>query len=150
MKKLFILPALFFYLVIALPNTHAHCEQNDEEQLVRDFYIWYIKERINLKKPLQNDEIYNYVYHCTVNNVHIGNLRGFRDADYFTRAQDIWERWIDVLEVHKATKIDNTTSIVPISFKFTENSLNHLVIFVQRGKEGWRITKVVDTYHFSE
>jgi hypothetical protein len=67
------------------------------------------------------------------------------DSNYYTKSQDVWDEWIDSLIVHNTTKIDDTTSIVPISFKLSETTYHHLIIFVQREKGALKITKVVDT-----
>lgn len=76
--------------------------------------------------------------------------RSFFETDYFTKSQDIWKEWLDVLVVHKEIKVNNTTSIVPITFKFAEDKQHHLIVFVNKEVDGWRIIKVAGTEYFYE
>lgn len=127
----------------------ASCAEISAEQHVKNFYIWYINEFDKPKVPandiLDDDTIYTYVDHCVVQNIRILYLRYYWDADYFTKSQDIWKEWLDVFIVHPATKINDSTSIIPISFVLSQDKQHHLVVFVQHKNNTYSITKVIGT-----
>lgn len=147
MKKVCI--AMLLWIGIFASSRQASCAEISAEQHVKNFYIWYINESDKPKGPsndiLDDDTIYTYVDHCVAQNIRILYLRYYWDADYFTKSQDIWKEWLDVFVVHPATKINDTTSIVPISFVFSQDKQHHLVVFVQHTNNTYRITKVIGT-----
>lgn len=153
MKKICIL-ALFVFVLLVYTQ-QAHAKKNAAEQCVRKFYTWYItedlKEDAYLNHPLDNPDIYKYVYHCTVNNIRIFYARGYFDADYFTKSQDVWDKWLDAMVVHKEIKLTETVSIVPVSFQSRPDFEPHTIIaFVQKENGRFYVTKLVGTNHFYE
>jgi len=76
--------------------------------------------------------------------------RSYFTADYFTKSQDVWDEWLDVMVVHKQIKVNDTTSVVPISFKWSDDKQRHLLVFVRKQMDGWRIIKVAGTENFYE
>lgn len=148
MKRIFI--PLFLYFLLFVDADKACCTEISAEQQVENFYSWYITERIHSKCPINNDDIEKYVNHCVVNNIRIFYKRAYFDADYFTKSQDIWDEWLNDVVVHAATKINDSTSIVPISFKFSNNLQQDLIVFVQTSNKGPRITKVIGANNVTE
>ncbi len=76
--------------------------------------------------------------------------RNYFETDYFSKSQDCWDEWLDVMVVHKEMKINEITSVVPVSFKFSEDKQHNLLVFVRKEKDGWRIIKVAGTKYFYE
>ncbi len=146
MKKTLI--TLLFVFMLSSPSGVAYCAEISAEQHVHNFYQWYITVASTQSPPLGDDAVYQYVNHCVVQNIKIFYARSYFDADYFTNSQDIWKGMLDVLVIHEATKVDETTSIVPISFKWAEDIQQHMVVFVQNEQGNWRITKVASTDFF--
>lgn len=148
MKKICI--ALLLCTGILAGVCQANCADMSAEQHVKDFYTWYITEQKQQVGLLDDPRLKNYVEPCVVQNLRIFYLRSYFDTEYFTKSQDSGEEWLDVLVVHPATIINDTTSIVPISFTFTPNKQHHLVVFVQHINTTYRITKVVGTAYATE
>lgn len=139
--------ALLFFNVQA-----AHSASGDAERLVKNFYHWYIVESSNRREFLPGDDtIYEYVDKAVVDHLReLYEKSAFFDADYFTKSQDIWVEWLDVLTIHQAVKMDDALSIVPVSFKLTEDRQHHIVIFVGNKNGLLRITKVSGVYPFED
>lgn len=149
-KKIFMRIFLIALCMLFLFSSHSYASQSNEDKLVKEFYVWYIKKCINGENPIHGDDIYKYVSPCTINNIRIGYLKCFWDADYFTKSQDIWDSWLTGLVVHPATKINDNVSIVPVSFRWNGELYHHLIVFVQNDNGVSRITKVTGTDYFNE
>ena len=145
MKKMSTL--MFVILSIVLFATAGYCAKDSPEEHVKRFYLWYVDQRMK-EDPLYNNTIEKFVDHCVVRNLRIFDKRWYFDADYFTKAQDMWDTWRKVLIVYTAMHVDKTTSIVPVSFKFAEDNEQQLVVFVQKHNNAYRITKVIDTFPY--
>lgn len=124
---------------------NACCNTEDAKNHVKSFYNWYLSWKNFKKTALYDNAIYKYIDNCTVNNVRIYYNRGRLDYDYFTKSQDYNIDWIDVMTVHEATKINDTTSFVPVSFNISKIGQNNLIVFVKNTSDGIRITKITTT-----
>lgn len=149
MKKICMIST--FLLAILLYAHPAYSKKNPAEECVKNFYIWYITEDIKpdhrLNDPLNNPDIYKYVDHCTVNNIRIFYERAYFDADYFLKSQDVWDKWLEGMIIHKEIKLTETVSIVPVSLNATGGDVSHNIIaFVRNERGNYYITKLVDTY----
>ena len=136
---LIILSTVFIY-TIGL-TTKAYCADKTPENLVHDFYTWYISDLLQGKRgvPAQDDTIYSYVYPCTVNKCRKLYDTAQVDADYFIQGQDYWAEMLQDLTVGRAVQINDSISIVPVSF---DKGAPRLIVFVQKEKGSLYITKV--------
>ncbi len=91
-----------------------------------------------------------YVDHCTVNNIRIFYERDYIDVNYVTKSQDLWIEWIDDMVIHKEVKLTETVSIVPVSFKYTDDISHNIIAFVRNENGKYYITKLVGTDYFYE
>ena len=90
---------------------------------------------------IDDDEIYKYVYVCTVKRLRMEHKMGVGDADYFLKSQDFNTEFLKSLSIHNSIKINDTVSIIPIDFG-AKNNFPSLIVFVQNEDRVWRITKV--------
>ena len=90
---------------------------------------------------IDDDEIYKYVYVCTVKRLRMEHKMGVGDADYFLKSQDFNTEFLKSLSIHNAIKINDTVSIIPIDFD-VKNNFPVLIVFMQKEDGSWRITKV--------
>ena len=89
------------------------------------------------------DEIYKYVCESTVDRLRIEHKMGSRDYNYFIDTNDNWPELFTYITTGKVVKINDDLSLVPLGFGETKaRSAPHLIIFVQKGKNGLRIIKV--------
>lgn len=142
-----ILYTLICFILVATMPMPALCGSDSAENHVKDFYRFYIESDTNITI---HSDLTKYVDGCMLKSLRIMYERSFFETDYFTKSQDIWKEWLDVLVVHKEIKVNNTTSIVPITFKFAEDKQHHLIVFVNKEVDGWRIIKVAGTEYFYE
>ncbi|GAB6037605.1 hypothetical protein JCM15519_21640 [Fundidesulfovibrio butyratiphilus] len=136
---------LFCLFVLLFAPSFVHCKLNSAENHVKEFYQFYI--RSGTKITIDSD-LSSYVDGCTLRTLRIMYNRACFDSDYFTRSQDVAEDWLDVLVIHKEMKVNDTTSVVPISFRWSEDKQHHLLVFVKKEVDGWRIIKVSGTERF--
>ena len=152
MKKICMI-ALFVFAVILYTHP-AYPKNSSAEECVKNFYTWYITEDLKqdapFRDPLDNPDIYKYVDHCTVNNIRIFYERDYIDVNYFTKSQDLWKEWLDDLVIHKEIKLTETVSIVPVSFKYTDDVSHNIIAFVRNENGNFYITKLVGTDRFYE
>jgi len=134
-------------IIFSMIPSNVQCKPNSAENHVKEFYQWYIRgfARISIDNDLSE-----YIDKCVLSTLRTMYRRDFFHADYFTKSQDCWDEWLDVMVVHKEMKITDATSVVPISFKFSEDKQHHLLVFIIKEKDGWRITKVSGTKYFFE
>jgi len=126
-------------------NNRAIAAQQNPQDLVRYFYIWYIEEgdKDLLNSPINNDEMYKYVYPCTVKKCRIDLKQARGDADYFFRTNGFYlQEGLKSLAVHAPVSISDSIALVPVGF----NERLRVVVFVQKTTEGWRIIKVEDIF----
>lgn len=146
---------MVFYAVILgiiILNSNAICYANARpEQVVADFYKWYGKvlsenEQTNI---IDNNDVFNYIYKCTVEKIRIEYERGTIYSEYFSKSQDITSDELNPMNVGEATYITNDVAIVPVGMNWFGNTEATLIVFVQKFDEQWRITKV-ESEHFFE
>ena len=148
MKKICMIP--LFVLSVLLYTHPAYSKNSPAEECVKDFYTWYIIESEKMNDPLYDPAIYKYVDHCTVNNIRIFYERDYIDVNYVTKSQDLWIEWIDDMVIHKEVKLTETVSIVPVSFKYTDDISHNIIAFVRNENGKYYITKLVGTDRFYE
>jgi hypothetical protein len=118
----------------------AHAAGQGPEDVVRDFYMWSLPLQENSPlSPLDSEDVYKYVHHGTVSNLRIKYAMYMLDWIYFLCAQEIDPQLLTDLEVHKAVPVTDTLSLVAVGVK---GKKPYLLAFVQKEKEGWRITKI--------
>jgi len=137
---------LFGLIIFSMIPTNTECKPNSAENHIKKFYQWYIRDG---PKSIDSD-LSEYVDECVLKTIRILYKRDYFETGYFTKSQDCWDEWLDVMVVHKEMKINDATSVVPISFKFSEDKQHHLLVFVRKDKDGWRIIKVSGTEYFFE
>ncbi len=153
MKKTILAFAMLFCLAFTLRAPGALCSDGSEKRLVEDFYTWYITTALDqrakssgpFRDPIYDDAVYAYVHQGTVSAIRTYYAKNYLDANYITKSQDLWDTWLEAFVAQPAVKIDGTTSLVPVTFKWTEEAQRHLLVFVQKTKDGWRIIKIEDT-----
>lgn len=142
---------LLFFIATLLRPAFACSAPGVEERHVENFYSWYISESLKAKSnPVKDDAIHAYVCRATVNAVRAGFENGTLDADYFLKSQDVWPEWLDSMTVHPATALDETMSIVPVSFTLEKDKRHHLVVFLRNDAGAVCITKVSGAQDFPE
>lgn len=134
-------------LVFFMGFSCVYREANSPEQHVKEFYQLYIRCGSDLS--IYSD-LSKYVDSCTLSTIRILNNRDYFQSEYFTKAQDCWDEWTDAVEVHKGMKINDNTSVIPVSLKFPGHGQFHLVVFVRKRMDGWRIIKVTSAEDFYE
>lgn len=141
--KYFLLQLLVITYVFIGPNHVALCLEQTPENLVREFYTWYLDGMNKMELPELNDEVYKYVYPCTVLRLRIEYETGSKDYNYFIDGNDYWPELSKYITVGKAIKINDTISIVPFGFGETKSrSTPNSIVFVQEEKGILYITKV--------
>ncbi len=149
MKKICMIP--LFVLAVLLYTHPAYSKNSPAEECVKNFYIWCITESEKLNDTLYDPDVYKYVDHCTVNNIRIFRERAYFDVDYFLKSQDVWDKWLDGMVIHKEVKLTETVSIVPVSLNATGGDVSHNIIAFVRNENGkYYITKLVGTDRFYE
>ena len=127
-------------------NNRAIAAQQNPQDLVRSFYIWYIEEwkKDDIRyTPIKNDEMCKYVYPCTVKKLRIDMKQGKLGGDYFLRGNDFYLlEGLKSLAVHAPISVSDSIVLVPVGF----NERLFVVVFVQKTTEGWRIIKVEDIF----
>ena len=133
-------------ICIVFPAKVGHAQgTGTPEQLVHDFYVWYAKSYETMTVAEMDDEIYNYVYSCTVNKLRIEHKMSSTDSNYFIKGNDHWPQLFTYISVGKAVKINDDVSIVPLGFGETKSeSAPCLAVFTQKEDGVWRIIKVED------
>jgi hypothetical protein len=128
-------------------NNRAIAAQQNPQELVRSFYIWYIEENKDLGNvPIKNDEMYKYVYPCTVKKLRIDMKQSKLNGDHFLRGNDFsYEDFKKSLTVHAPVSISDSIALVPVGVGFTDKL--RIVVFLQKTTEGWRIIKVESIYY---
>lgn len=134
------------FLFLTVPS-YGICEDDSAGQHVKMFYQQYIQCANNLSI---DSDLSKYVDLCVLKTVRILNARGYFQNDYYTKSQDCWDAWEDAFVVHKEMKVDDTVSIVPISFKFKSPAQLSLLVFVRKMNSCWRIIKVAKAEGFYE
>jgi hypothetical protein len=138
--KLFTLAAVLLACLLFSSGRMAHAAEQGPENVVRDFYMWYLPLADNNQElPLESEDIYKYVYQGTVSNLRIKYDMYMIDWLYFLCAQEIDPELLTDLKVHKAVPVTDTLSLVAVGVKEKEP---YLLAFVQKEKDGWRITKI--------
>ena len=148
MKKICMIP--LFVLAVLLYTHPAYSKNSPAEECVKNFYIWCITESEKLNDTLYDPDVCKYVDHCTVNNIRIFYERDYIDVNYVTKSQDLWIEWIDDMVIHKEVKLTETVSIVPVSFKYTDDISHNIIAFVRNENGKYYITKLVGTDYFYE
>lgn len=148
-KNLFVLIVLFFCYALLPSSSVALDAQWNLEDLVRDFYVWYIETSKDIHNvPTDNNVIYEYVYACTVNKLRIDQKQARIYSDYFLCGNDFsYEEFKKSLIVHNPVSLSDTISLVPVSVGFHIGKPN-ILVFVQKTKDGWRIIKVEDPFEW--
>lgn len=147
MKKYsFQMICIIFSCLLFLRGENAQCAEQTADDLVRDFYAWYVEKKNSMSPrgfPEHDDAIYSYVYACTVNRLRVDIKKGAMDSNYFLKSNDFDYEYVKkILRVHTPVKIDNSLTLVPVGGAKS----SFLVAFVQKTKEGWRIIKVENGY----
>ena len=144
MKYKYLLFSVIVIIGILFSQAHtAYSIEQTPENFVREFYIWYSEGLNRDELPELDDEIYKYVCESTVDRLRIEHKMGSRDYNYFIDTNDNWPELFTYITTGKVVKINDDLSLVPLGFGETKaRSAPHLIIFVQKGKNGLRIIKV--------
>ena len=136
-------------LILCCFPKSGFCAYQTPEDLVRDFYTWYIElSTASRNIPVYDKKIYDYVYPCTVNRCRKDHEKVARDSDYFTKSQDIWKELLDELVVYQAISINDSVSIVPVSINPKMNW--NIIVFVKKEDDALYIIKVEDQYYIPD
>jgi len=136
---------IFFVLFLYYPR-NAYCFNTNPKEVVYNFYKWYIP-KLNTeyrKDPFFDDEIYKYVWACTVEKLRLDRKRAMLGCDFFTASQDFDDKHgLDMMTVYDPIPVNRNTSVVCVDFykMFGEESLT-LAVFVEKKKGSFFITKV--------
>ena len=117
---------------------NACSQQNTPEQVVAQFYKWYIPSDTAGGNPLFQKTIYRYVYPATVEFERINSDRNAISSDYFTKSNDTPAPFENMI-FHKALKINEDTSLVPVSFKEEKRIF---AVFLKKANGGFYIIKI--------
>lgn len=139
--------ALLCFILSGITPGYSYGKTLSAGEHVREFYQFYI--RSGTKVTIDSD-LTEYVDGCMLHSLRIMYERAYFSTDYFAKSQDIADDWLDVLVVHNEIKINDKTSVVPITFKWSEDKQHHLLVFVKKELNGWRIIKVASTNDYYE
>ncbi len=128
--KIKLLFALLLACLLCIPGPAAYAAETGPEDVVREFYTDM--------PDIYSEEIYKYVYLPTISNLRIANAMSLIDWMYFLCGQEIRPELINDLVVRKAVPVTDTVSLVPVG----DSKAPWILVFVQKEKEGWKITKV--------
>ena len=137
--------ALFIIVCVFLFASSAYCKPATPEQLVKDFYVAYLGGEA-LLSVYDTKEMEKYIDPCTLRTLHIQYLRSYFSRCYFVKSQDGYKGMLDIFTVHKALKVNKTTSVVPITFAFSKDIHQNLLVFVENKNNTYRITKIDTAY----
>jgi hypothetical protein len=131
-------------LIIVFSGHDAYCKNDTPENVVKNFYIWYLNELAKESKlPVPyNDAIYQYVDKCLIKKVCLSYKIGIVDADYFTDSQDSIEDYRKTIKIYDAIKINEKIFVVPVNLAPQIIKSAHLLVFLEKENEKFRIIKV--------
>ena len=90
-----------------------------------------------------DDEIYNYVYACTVNRCRRNFLKACLDYDYFMKGNAVGMETFATIITGKAVPVGDGVMVVPVTFNIPKyEKLPNVIAFVRKEEGKWRIIKV--------
>jgi len=124
----------------------GYCSEQTPEQIVRDFYAWYLSQDGNdgEKIPERRAEIYNFVSKQTVDAV-LSQIN-CKTLSYFTKLGVFGG--IARVDVGTAVPAGAKLFVVPITFIHTNNDRVGALVVLHEEAGKLRITKVIDKYPF--
>lgn len=131
-------------ICIVFPAKVGHAQgAGTPEQLVYDFYVWYGENYDNRPVAEMNDEIYNYVYACTVNRCRLDFLKACTDSNYFVKGNAVEKENFTTIIIGKAVPVGDGVMIVPATLRIPwYEKLPNVIAFVRKEEGKWRIIKV--------
>jgi len=136
--------AFIVFVVFLYSPQNAYCLDVSSKEVVRNFYKWYIPKIFDKKDAFFNDEIYKYVWACTVEKLRLDRKRATLGCDFFTASQDFDDKHgLDTMMIYNPIPINKNTSVVCVDFyKMFGNESLSLAVFVEKKKGSFFITKV--------
>lgn len=134
----------FFIFVLALFQSPAIADGAQKtltpEQMVGEFYSWYITKQNTVNFPASGPGIYNYVSKNRVEILRSAYLKNEIDEDYFTKVQDYDPSdWIKNICVGKSIKSNGKVRIL-VTFGSTDKI--SVFVFLEQESGIWKIVKV--------
>ena len=113
-------------------------------KIIQSFYHWYLEEMIHDQNPIQdNREIMKkYVSLHLISAIeHRINSDEGMDSDYFTRAQDYLDDWVNNISV-KNLRIKNRSATATVILGGSQSSYHKLNVQLILEHGVWRIIQV--------
>lgn len=136
-------------VLLFLPVGEGFASAQTPEQLVRDFYTWYLKEEFSGKVPEQLDEIFTYVDKEAVTKIRTSQSM----FAYFTK-RGSYAGEISLFAVQQATAMEYSVFVVPTTLKVTYFNNTHqyiyLIVLVKKSDSdgSFRVVRVLDMYPY--
>jgi hypothetical protein len=110
---------------------------------VLKFYKWYITA-MSKDEPLSNSrpKMKSFVSSALLKEID-QNPDISEDADYFIKAQDVPENWLNSLKIEK-TETDGPKATVVVVIGATQETYRHLTVSLNKEGKSWKIRKVKD------
>ena len=116
------------------------------EAAVRLFYPWYLDEMMKGRVPLTEERMRDYVSGDTLRDIAFmakrpnGGKRGLQE-DYFLRAKDYFDDWIDHIAVSDVTIAGDAASAL-VALGDPAQGTKRLALTLVREDGGWKISRV--------
>ena len=119
-------------------------EKPAPDEVVKSFYKWYLAQYKAERFPLRDDRavLKSYITKSLLYKMDHGGPDD-RDADYFTKSQDIVDEWDDSMLV-KSTKIAGNKATVVFTMGKTELNTMHVTLTLRVENGAWKIQSVHD------
>lgn len=142
MKNLFFSLALL--LVTLSPHAQAADPSRSPEQVIHDFYRWYVQALMKNREPLTKEraELKRYASDRLIREIdHMRKGPDGLDGDYFLDAQDFDDDWATNIKVSGTSiKGDRATALVELSGKEIGTKKLRVTLVQQAGQ--WKVDKV--------
>jgi hypothetical protein len=134
-------------LMLLFPQNVNAAEKTPQEFL-KEFYTWYITTAEGTSRALDDERIYDYVTHDTVERAKNGDSRDQRD--YFLKMYDFPLNMSNVdIVVGDVTDMSGDTTVAPVTITsdlFRYRTVNHIVVVLKKINNDIKITHCIDTY----
>ncbi|MGD9662816.1 MAG: hypothetical protein AB7U63_16265 [Porticoccaceae bacterium] len=149
MQKLFDRAISCLFMVIFLFPQPVYCAEQDPVQFITEFYTWYIP----CLDALNNNDIYNYIAHDTIEEIKkISVIPGYDRIDYFIKLSNFPSNMNGVsILVNPVKSIGPDTLVTIVTIVYIDKFGHHfpdgvIVVIVKKIEGKLKIFKCIDTY----
>ncbi|HEY6803336.1 MAG TPA: DUF3828 domain-containing protein [Pyrinomonadaceae bacterium] len=132
---------VFAFILFVVPVSRALAVENSPEDIVRQFYTWYIGRLVKDDfKPLKNRTV-SLKYLTPQFIAKVPGLIKKTDADPIICAQDFDASWVKNMKIDPAT-IQGAKATTNVQLDTTDANSPKLKITLKQTTAGWRIDSV--------